>query len=308
MEFFDLLNYPQLILQYLPWNVQDEASYVSAVRLNLIICLAVAAGVYLIELILGGIGLGKMAKRAGIKHSLLAYLPILNTWYAGKIAGEANFFGQKMKRAGLYSALLELVYSAIEVVIIVFNFMLMNPAYYTYEPSTMYEGMGRWVLSGTLMGADKWIYESVYYLNLVSYLLWFLVLIFFCVLFTAFFRKYYARSPFLMTVLCTILPFRGVAVFAVRNNTPVDYREYMRRRAEEYRRYTPYGGYNQGGNGGYDQGGNGGYNQGGNSGSDPFPDYGGGNSGNSGNDSGRGNSGGGDQGGGNDDSPFSDFN
>ncbi len=79
-----------------------------------------------------------------------------------------------------------------------------------------------------------------------------------------------------MTFLCAVLPCRGFVLFAVRNNTPIDYNEYMRKRMEEERRR-------------YGQGGSDGMNGG--SGSDsPFPDFD--NSSASGRDS---------------DGPFSDF-
>ena len=80
------------------------------------------------------------------------------------------------------------------------------------------------------------------YCEIVAYLLWFVVLIFFCVMFTAFYRKYYVRSPFLMVFLSVVLPARGFTIFAVRNNRAVDYNEYLRRRMEAYsRRNDPYG-------------------------------------------------------------------
>lgn len=264
MEFFDWLNFPQIILRYIPWTVSSAEEYVAAFRLNLIICLGVAAGLYLVGQIMGGIGLYTIGKRAGHKNPWIGFVPFLNTWYAGKIAGETNFFGQKMKRAGLYATLIEVLYVALEVFVLVLNFLRLNPAYFTEEIDPYY-GFTGYTTRRELMGANQWMYDAMTYCDIAGYLLWFLMIIFFCVLYTSFFRKYYARGPILLTFLCVLLPFRGFTIFAVRNNAPVDYNEYLRKRAEEYaRRNAPY-------NGGYGAGQS---NQPNNA-PDPFSDFGG---------------------------------
>ena len=192
---------------------------------------------------------------------------------------------------------------------LVINIIFTNPAYYVEK-----------VLEGGIRTAEfdidkvplelRWLETAGMWCNVLSYLFYIVMIVFFCVVYNALFRKYYARSPFLMTFLCAVLPVRGFVLFAVRNNTPVDYEAYMRRRMEEYARsQQPYGGYGQGGYGGYggpSNGGNGSY--GGNGGynppprppqEDPFSEFG--------------SSGGGDGSSGqspsssNDDNPFSDF-
>ena len=117
----------------------------------------------------------------------------------------------------------------------------------------------------------SWIEPAVTYGNLVAYLLWFFVIVFFCVLFVAFFRKYYARGPILLAFLSAVLPFRGFTIFAVRNNAPVDYNDYIRRRTQAYMRNN---GYNQPPYGPYGPG-NGGYGSGGPQNDDPFEGFGG---------------------------------
>lgn len=303
MEFFDWLNIPQVFLQFIRQTADTSAEVARKMLMNQIICLSVAGGLYLIGLLLGGFGLYAIAKRAGIKHGFLGFLPFGNTYLAGKIAGEASFFGQKMKRAGLYAMLLEIVYSAFEIMFIVINFLLIRPEYYHLVPDG---DNSYWTLNPSAIPANlQWMYTASSYANLVATLLWFLVIVFFCVVFFAFFRKYYARSPFLMVFLCVVLPFRGFAIFAVRNNKPVDYNEYLRRRAEEYARNNPYGPYG-GGYGPY--GGNGGENGNGGNAPDPFSDFGSsehgdGENGNNGNNGNNGSNGDAPP----PDDPFSDF-
>ena len=123
-----------------------------------------------------------------------------------------------------------------------------------------------------------------------------------CLMFYSFYRKYYARSPFIMMFLSALFPFRGIVIFAVRNNAPVDYDAWMRRKMEEFNRrqqqnrpgnYGGYGGYGGGPNDPGSSGGYGGAGGQGGTGENPFPDFGGAN-------------GSGDSGSGSD-SPFSDF-
>lgn len=268
--------------------------FIAQCRQTYYIGVPVAAGIFLICLILGGIGLSTMAKKEGKKNSFLAFLPFANTYYAGEIAGEANFFGQKMKRAGLYAMLAEIACFILEAFYMVAQYVSIP-----YYEVTRITETGQYVdvNISAMPSSIRWLAESEQYIYWFSWLLSFVQLIFFCVLFMALFRKYYARRPVIMTVLSALFPFRGIVLFAVRNNTPVDYNEYMRRKAEQFARSYPqnYGGYN-GGN----YGGNGGegYNPpSGDAPADPFGEFGG-SSGTDGS-SGSGGSGG---------SPFDDFN
>ena len=255
MEIFDWINIVQICTEYFSvWQIASAAEYIVTLRRIMVISVSVAAGLYLLCLVLGGIGMHAMAKKVGMKHSFLAFLPFANTYYAGKLAGETQLFGKKMKRVGLYAMLTEIAYVAIGVFSLVITFLLRRPEYYV-------EQLGE---SGSIIGialdvqripmALRWLVTANIVLDVVESISYIAMLFFFCVLFYAFFRKYYARGSFLMTFMCALLPLRGFVIFAVRNNTPVDYDAYMRRRMEEYRRAQ--GGYGPGyGQGGYGQGG-----------------------------------------------------
>lgn len=295
MEFFDWLNIPQIIMGYLSFTVESEAEAAAQMIQIMLICVGVAAGLYLAGLLCGGFGLMTMAKKQGIKYWWLGFLPFGNTFLAGKLAGETQMFGQKCKRIGLYAMIAEIVYVALEIALLVVTFLFMREELYVLNTSgeTPYYEFSIAKVS-ELYPENAWL---VTFYNAVMYIaqVWWVVLVFlFYVLFTAFFRKYYARSPFLMSFLCAFLPFRGFVLLAVRNNTPLDYTEYMRRRYEQMRQQqqqqyggqggygTPYGGYNQGGSG---------------SAGDPFSEFGKGPSGNGGSGTD----------GSSEDSPFSDF-
>ena len=272
MEFFDWINVVQIFTQYFTVvpTQPSAAEYVELLRQILLISVGVAGGIYLICLIFGGIGMTAMAKKVGMKHSWLAFLPFANTWYAGRLAGETQLFGKKMKRVGLYAMLAEVVYVAINVFSLVVRFGLYQPGYFVEQYND----------SGTLINIDidperipmalRWLVTANIVLDVVKSISYIAMLFFLCVLFYAFFRKYYARGPFLMTFMCALLPLRGFVIFAVRNNTPVDYNAYMRRKMEEYRRQQG-GGYGPYNGGGYDAYGN--PASGGGGDDDPFSDF-----------------------------------
>lgn len=293
MDFFDWLSVPQVVLNFVSISVNSADEAADTIRLAWIICLCVAAGLYLIGLLFGGFGLMTMAKRRGMENWWLGFLPFGNTYLLSKLAGETDVLGKRFKRWGLWTMIAEIVFVLVQTVSIVLQLGFAKGAFYSLQ-----EGGYAFDSELFLQRAPEyaWALQLDTAMMIISSLLGICVLFMFCFLYNSFFRKYYARSPMLMTILCVILPVRGFVSFAVRKNTPVDYDAYMRRRMEEAMRRSGYnqGGYNQGGynQGGYNQGD---YNQGGSG--DPFSEYGGsgGASGGSGGSSGS------------DDSPFSDF-
>ena len=309
MEFFDFAYIAQLLMQYtMSFTVEVSAdlqtqleAFVSAYRQAMLIGLCIAAGIYLVCLVMGGIGMHVMAKKRGMKGSWMAFLPFLNTLYAGKLAGETNFFGKKIKWMGGAAALLEFVHVGLSVFSFYILFSFMRPEY--CDPITTADGLfgGAEFVSSKLPVGMRWMLTADNVCEILIYVFYILMLLAMCLMFYSFYRKYYARSPFIMMFLSALFPFRGIVIFAVRNNAPVDYDAWMRQRMEEFNRRQQqnrpgnYGGY--GGYGGYgtpnDPGSSNG--AGGGTGENPFPDFGGSNGSN-----GSGGSGGGD-------SPFSDF-
>lgn len=304
MEFFEWISIPQFFMQFFgPTAFETKEALIRYYFSVQTISLYVAAGIYLLCLILGGLGMMTMAKKVGMKNSWMGFIPFLNTYYAGKLAGETRVFGQKMKRVGLYTMIAEIVYVAVNVFMLVLWFAMTNPAY--FEEVQVSEDMKGLEFNVDLVPLSlRWMRTAQLVCNILGYATYFALVFFLCVLFFAFFRKYYARSPFLMTFLCAVLPLRGFVIFAVRNNSPVDYNAWMNQRMQEYarRQQQMYG------QGGYGQGG---YGQNGYGGqpntpppADPFPDFDdgssrGGSSGTSGNAGGSSGS--------SDEDPFPDF-
>ncbi len=246
MDFFRWFSVAQLISELYSTvdTVKDETFVAAQILRETYICLGVAGGILLITLLFGGIGLCTMGKKQGKKFGILAFLPFANVYCAGKLAGEARFFGQKMKRTGLYAMIAEFLYAAMEGFRVAASILLTRPEYLTLKTNAA-SGYTYWEIESSLVPAqNQWMCNLLEYGEIAVLVLDFVAFIFLFVLFLALFRKYYAKNPVLMTILCTLFPVSGFVLFAVRNNTPVDYNEFLRRRAEEYaRRNNPYGGY-----------------------------------------------------------------
>ena len=306
MEFFDWMTVPQIILNYLSVGAESAAGAVAEILRIQKICLIVAAVLYLAGLICGGFGLMTMAKKQGIKHWWLGFVPFGCTYLAGKLAGETKMFSQRVKRLGLYAMIAEIIYVALNITMLVLSFELTNENFYVLE-STYEGGPQVWQYQEKLVielfPELAWVVTTYKIVSVAAQIEWFILLFLMCYLFSALYRKYFARSPFVMTFLSAFLPLRGFVLLAVRNNTPMDYNAYLRRRYEEMHRSQGYGGQGYGGNGS-ENGGFGGYNGGQGSGGsqpDPFSEFGSSNSSGGGSQSEGGSSGS------SNDSPFSDF-
>ena len=201
---------------------------------------------------------------------------------------------------GIAATLLEVVFVGLKVLDTVILFSFMRPEY--CDPITTADGLfgGAEFVSSKLPVGMRWMLTADTVCEILTYVFYLFLLLAMCMMFYSFYRKYYARSPFIMMFLSALLPFRGFVIFAVRNNTPVDYDAWMRQRMEEFSRRQQQGRPgNYGGYGGYSgpQDGSGTYGDSA-QGNEPFSDFGGPNSSNGSN--GSNGSGGGD-------SPFSDF-
>lgn len=197
---------------------------------------------WLAAFILQGIGIAKMAKNRGLKNRALAFVPFVNIWYIGKLAGEAQFFGQKLKRAGMYAMVTQIIATIFTLVMIAAEVYL-------------------WVMHGapqmeTQLGAAYWpgltgfsLTVSRFY-DLSGYLTSILQLvcgIFLVILLMSLYRKYEPRNHFALSILTFLVPVsRFIILFVIRNRKAIDYEAYMRARQEAYirRRQQYYNQYN----------------------------------------------------------------
>lgn len=227
MEVFNFINLGELIVQYFllmttgtsKLSLQAEA-----------VCLAIGSAIYVACLVLGGIGLYKMAKNAGMRHKALGFLPFANTYYAGKLAGDIYVLKTKTKRWPLYAMLCEMLYVACGIFRIVLFFIL---------TSSVPEGTE--ITVANVPGEVAWMIPTVNVVYIVEMIVSAVLFVLFVFVYMALFRKYSPRNAVWMTLLVSLFPFRAFLIFAVRNNAPQDYNEYLRRMMAQYGASSQYG-------------------------------------------------------------------
>ena len=207
---------------------------------GLLVGIVVGFSIWLVFFILQGFGLSAMAKKRGLKKRWLAFIPFANIWYIGKIAGECNVFGQRMKRGGLYTMLAQIFTTILGLLIyssLVYLFVVEGP------PETDQFGFPFWVnLTGFSAVAYKFYGISQYILPIFQLV----YEVFMLILLIALYKRYAHRNYFILSMLALFVPVsRFIVIFVLRNRNGIDYDAYMRARHEAYmRQQQQYGGYN----------------------------------------------------------------
>lgn len=228
MEIFTFYNVAEYLMRYYGALIKGSP------QLSMygeFVCIGIGAALYLIFLVLGGVGLYAMAKRAGVKKKGLAFVPFVNTWYTGKLAGDIYVGRSKAKWWPLATAISEVLYVISGMAFLVFRILLTYsvPAGSSINTTTVPVEM-HWMLTAS---------NIFYILDMVFSLI---VMVAFVFLYMALFKKYSPRHAFVLTLVSAMFPFRAIPVFVVRNNQPQDFNEYMRRSMEDYYRRNGYPG------------------------------------------------------------------
>ncbi|MBQ9714582.1 MAG: hypothetical protein IJV83_04590 [Clostridia bacterium] len=236
---------------------------------TLLISLVVACGLVLSLFILQGFGLYRMAKRRNMDKKFLAFIPFANILLMGRLAGECSFFGQKMKRAGLYTMVAQIIITTIALFYVVAELHLIHSGCIEFEKSAgeilsageMFSYTPIWV------GGTSFEYFLCQYYDIADMLIMIFQLVFevlMLVLIMGLCRRYNPRSYMWMSLLTLFIPMsRFVLVFVLRNRAPIDYEAYVRARREAYMRQqqqyqnmyggSPYNPYRPTGNAPYGQ-------------------------------------------------------
>ncbi len=217
---------------------------------SLITGLIIAGGIWLALFVLQGIGLYKMAQNKECKHKWLAFVPFANLIYIGKIAGECDVFGHKMRHAGLYTMIAQIV-TTLCCAFVIFSeiYLYMVHGLPSYVPMETGEVLPVWVNLNEPGTTIYMLYRiSDYILSIVELIYQILLLI----LLMGLYRRYNPKNYRIFSILNFFIPLaRYVVIFAHRNNKEIDYEAYMRARREAFirsRQYNPYGPYNPYGN------------------------------------------------------------
>ncbi|MBR4942579.1 MAG: hypothetical protein IKZ28_00980 [Clostridia bacterium] len=221
------------------------SAFVENTRNELLISILGGLLVWGILFVLQGIGLSTMAKKRGMKNRVCAFIPFVNIWYIGKLAGECNFFGQRLKRGGVYAMIAQIVATLLTVA------MISAEVYLTFthgEPMISNDGYVTAPYWQGLVGFDLTVFR---FYDLSSYILpiaQLVVEILFLILMMALCKKYAPKNHLFLSFLVLFMPAsRFIVIFALRNRKEFDYEAYVRARQEEYMRQRQRY-YTQGGN------------------------------------------------------------
>ena len=182
--------------------------------------------------ILQGIGLQKMAKRRNLQKRWLAFIPFANIYYMGKLAGECGFFGHRMKNAGLYAMIAQIVSVLFSLAYIFLEgYFYVN---YGAPVGTSATGTPYWPeLTGSALTLWK-VFDSA---NLIYSIIRLVAELLLLVVVMAIYKKYAPRNYLMLTLLTLFVPAaRYITIFVICRREPFDYDAYLRARREEYMR------------------------------------------------------------------------
>ena len=218
-------------------------SFYQAIQMNmqltnnktvLIISAVLTMALWVTLFILQGIGICAMAKKQGLKKRGLAFVPFVNIWYVGKLAGECHFFGQRMKRAGMYAMIAQILLVLVSILTIAAEqYLWMTQGAPTPEVVSGYTYYYWTNLSGFALHVSRFFDISGYILPIFQLL----VEIFLVVIMMGLCKKYAPKNYMLLGMLVLFVPIsRFIIIFVLRKRQPIDYEAYMRARHEAYMR------------------------------------------------------------------------
>jgi hypothetical protein len=224
MEIFSFRNLASLFVGFF---AKDEKGL-------LIGSLITSAGIWLCLFILQGFGLYAMASHRNFKRKWLAFCPFVNLLYMGRLVGTCYVFNQRMKRAGLYTMIAQIVTTL---------FLAINTAceLYLYINHGLPGVDQHWSNLSGFSGFVASVYEFSGVFALIPELCYTLLVI---VLTVGLYKKYAPRNYMILAILSFMFPIRFVIIFVLRHNDSIDYEAYMRARTEAYiRQQQQYYGY-----------------------------------------------------------------
>lgn len=267
---------------------------------------------FAVVFIFSAVALYTIAVREGYRHKWMACIPFFNTYYIGVCGQKNRCLNLDAKKVSMVTAIIEAILVVGYTVYYIGNSLLASGGYMILVEETGYGGLNilSYSLTSNVPASLSWAEWCFNYLD--TYILWWLQLVYLfldIMVLACFFQTFAARRYFLFTITSVLFPIQGILFFVLRNNTGMNYRDFMRREQErQYRMYqqynrqqynpynNPYNGnpydnpYNQNpySQGGYRSDPSQGTQGGTSNADDPFAEYGGG-SGNSGSSGGSGN-------------------
>ena len=234
MEIYNL--YHAIITMFC--SVEGNVSILKSNAKPFIVALSVGVGVIALLFALQAFGLFVMSKKRGLDKKWLCFIPFAATYQMGRLSGPCEVFGRKMKRAGLWAMIAQIVSFLLCVSFVVAEYYL-----FVRCGGTMTVDQSGVVYWESLSKAGVYAYN---YYRVAEYLVSIFglvesVLIFILVM--GLFKKYTVKNYLILSWLTLFVPMaRFIVIFILRNNAPIDFEAYMRAKREAYaRRMGSYG-------------------------------------------------------------------
>ncbi|MCD8286742.1 MAG: hypothetical protein LUD50_05910, partial [Clostridia bacterium] len=187
------------------------------------------------------VGLFIIAKREGLKHKWMIFIPILNTYYFGEASKKNKLFGV------IDARIVAAVCSFLELSLVVFNVLyyvsfetLISSGYLTEQPYEDYYGTYYiYQLKGALPPELNW--ANWCYFTAPDIITWWLDIIYMVVelaTFVLFFKTYAARRYLLFSITGVLFPIQGILVYTIKGNKGFNYNQFIKQQQQmQYQAY-----------------------------------------------------------------------
>ena len=181
-------------------------------------------------------GLFAMAKKRNMKIAFLAWIPVASTYLAGKLAGEAMFFGIKAKWIALVVLILQALTLVFRLITDIYFAPLLSDVWSRTLKNETFEyiyGTAEYNEQGALINSTPGVMSADYYQGMLfGYAsaavegIYSIAKVF---LIYVLFLNYAPRSAWIFTLLSFFFPFMWpILVFVTRKNSSDEYREFMK--------------------------------------------------------------------------------
>ena len=239
MEIFNLYTSISSTWGYMNFlrHSLDEYPYPVLDWRMLVISLCIAAAVWIAFFVLQGIGIYKQAKAQGLSKRWMAFLPFVNLLLVDKLTGDCRIFGQRMRHAGVWAMIAEIVCFLASVGLVFCEIYL-----YVVVGSPQNAGTGV-VIWMDLHGVARTVYTTYQVFSYILPIAQLVCEVLLFILFMGYFRRLKPKNAGLFAIIVLFVPLaRYLLVFIFRNLPAIDYEAYVRKQREEFaRRYAAYG-------------------------------------------------------------------
>lgn len=189
--------------------------------------------VWLALFILQGVGLYTMAKKREMKKAWLSFVPFVNIWYLGKLAGECYTFGHKVKRVGIFVMVAQIITTLLTVATVASEIYLYVNHGQPIIPEETFAKPYWPNLTGFSQRVESFYGYSDFFLSIFQLIFGILMLM----IMTSLCKKYATKNYMPLSMLAFFVPLsRFVIIFCIRKNKAIDYEAHVRKQREEFMR------------------------------------------------------------------------